>query len=60
VPPQRAEYLPNEARSFVNEFVPVQGEDAPPPAERMVARERDGDAAWTPPLEAPPQDDKLR
>jgi ferritin-like metal-binding protein YciE len=60
VPPQRAEYLPNEARSFVNEFVPVHGEDTPTAAERMVARERAGDAGWTPPLEAPPQDDKLR
>jgi ferritin-like metal-binding protein YciE len=40
VPPHRAEQLPAEARSFVNEFVPIQGEDMPPIRERMVARER--------------------
>jgi ferritin-like metal-binding protein YciE len=58
VPPHRAEQLPAEARSFVNEFVPIKGEE-PAPAERMVARETD--AQWTPPETAPPpQRDKLR
>jgi len=60
VPPQRAEQLPAEARSFVNEFVPVHGDDVPPSAERLVAREHD-DAGWiaadTP---TPPHGDKLR
>ena len=48
VPPQRAEQLPAEARSFVNEFVPIHGEDVPPPREQMVAREDDTDAPPTP------------
>ena len=39
VPPQRAEQLPREARSFVNEFVPVPGESTEPVRERVVARE---------------------
>ena len=41
VPPQRAEQLPAEARSFVNEFVPIHGEDVPLASERLVARDRD-------------------
>jgi ferritin-like metal-binding protein YciE len=48
VSPHRAEHLPAEARSFVNEFVPVHGEDTPTSAEQMVAREHDSDARWTP------------
>ena len=59
VPPQRAEQLPAEARSFVNEFVPVHGDDVSPSSERMVARERD-DARWTPPVTGTPPQDKLR
>jgi ferritin-like metal-binding protein YciE len=42
VPPERAERLPKEARSFVNEFVPVRGESPEPKREQreqMVARE---------------------
>jgi ferritin-like metal-binding protein YciE len=39
VAPERAEQLPKEARSFVNEFVPVPGESTGPVRERMVARE---------------------
>jgi ferritin-like metal-binding protein YciE len=53
VPPHRAEQLPAEARSFVNEFVPIHGEDIPPIRERMVARERRQSATR-------PHDDKLR
>ena len=45
MPPQRAEQLPAEARSFVNEFVPIHGEDVPPAAERLVARDREADAS---------------
>jgi ferritin-like metal-binding protein YciE len=61
VPPQRAEQLPAEARSFVNEFVPVHGEDTPAVPERMVAREHDGDARWTASeTPTPPHGDKLR
>ena len=47
VSPRRAEQLPAEARSFVNEFVPIHGEDVPPAAERLVAREHGDDKAWT-------------
>jgi hypothetical protein len=61
VPPHRAEQLPAEARSFVNEFVPVHGEDVPSAAERLVARERASDAAWTPEERPTPRHgDKLR
>jgi ferritin-like metal-binding protein YciE len=56
VPPDRAERLPDEARSFVNEFLPTRNDDEQPPQERMVAREQDADArAMT-----PPHGDKLR
>jgi len=61
VPPQRAEQLPAEARSFVNEFVPIHGEDVAQPHERMVAREMDRPA--TPGVDesvTPPHGDKLR
>jgi ferritin-like metal-binding protein YciE len=60
VPPDRAEQLPAEARSFVNEFVPIHGEDEPI-RERMVGRDDDADApssvreSFT-----PPHGDKLR
>jgi ferritin-like metal-binding protein YciE len=61
VPPGRAEQLPAEARSFVNEFVPIHGEDIPPSAERMVAQDRDDDDRWTTGQTAtPPHGDKLR
>jgi ferritin-like metal-binding protein YciE len=61
VPPQRAEQLPAEARTFVNEFVPVHGEDAPRSGERMVAQEDDRDARYTPrQTPTPPHGDKLR
>ena len=61
VPPHRAEQLPAEARSFVNEFVPIHGEDVPPVRERMVARDDDEDApSTTRKSGAPPHRDKLR
>ena len=60
VPPHRAEQLPAEARSFVNEFVPIHGEDAPV-RERMVARDDDRDAPSTArESDARPHRDKLR
>jgi ferritin-like metal-binding protein YciE len=61
VSPQRAEQLPSEARSFVNEFVPIHGEDVPPSREQMVAR--DDDAPGSPSLResaTPPHGGKLR
>jgi len=39
VPPHRAERLPQEARTFVNEFSPVPSDSPEPPRERMIARE---------------------
>jgi ferritin-like metal-binding protein YciE len=39
VPPRRAEHLPREARSFVNEFVPIRGESEEPMRERAVGHE---------------------
>ena len=42
VPPGRADRLPQEARTFVNEFSPVPSENAEPPRERMVAHDRNG------------------
>ena len=56
VPPDRAERLPAEARSFVNEFVPTRSDDEPPLRERMVARDHDADAREP----TPPRGDKLR
>jgi ferritin-like metal-binding protein YciE len=59
VPPHRAERLPAEARSFVNEFVPIHGEDEPI-RERMVGRDDDAEAPSTPRESAtPPHGDKL-
>jgi len=55
VPAHRAERLPPEARSFVNEFVPTRSDDEPI-RERMVAGDYDADAPETP----PPHGDKLR
>ena len=61
VPPHRAEQLPAEARSFVNEFVPIHGEDVPLASERLVARDRESDGPWAPDESpTPPQGDKLR
>jgi len=61
VPPHRAEQLPAEARSFVNEFVPIHGEDVPPVRERMVAHDDDGEApSTTQESDPPPHRDKLR
>ncbi len=63
MPPQDVERLPDEARSFVNEFAPVpsDGVDATGDRERMVAHDRD---AHVPPRReesaAPPHGDKLR
>jgi len=60
VPPRRAERLPNDARSFVNEFAPSQASE-PPARERMVAKDR-GEAATDTeaPLPARAHDDKIR
>jgi ferritin-like metal-binding protein YciE len=53
--------LPAEARSFVNEFVPIHGEDMPLPRERMVARDDDAPAPPTArESTTPPHGDKLR
>ena len=61
VPPHRAEHLPAEARSFVNEFVPIHGEDVPPAREQMVARDGNSDAPSAVRESAtPPHGDKLR
>jgi ferritin-like metal-binding protein YciE len=63
MPTQYVERLPDEARSFVNEFAPApsEGVDATHDRERMVAHDRD---AHVPPLReeppAPPHGDKLR
>jgi ferritin-like metal-binding protein YciE len=60
VPPHRAEQLPAEARSFVNEFVPIHGEDEPI-REQMVARDDNAEAPSTRRESAtPPHGDKLR
>jgi ferritin-like metal-binding protein YciE len=66
--PQRVEQLPSEARSFVNEFVPIHGEDifAPPREEReereeMVAHDDEPPAPSSAQESAtPPHGDKLR
>jgi ferritin-like metal-binding protein YciE len=60
VPPQKAEQLPPEARSFVNEFVPIQGEDMPPLREQMVARDEEPPALRERESATPPHGDKLR
>ena len=62
VPPQRAQRLPDEARTFVNEFSPVSAESAEAAAhDRMVAHDRD---AAAPPADTPTparsHDDKIR
>jgi ferritin-like metal-binding protein YciE len=61
VPPGRADRLPQEARSFVNEFSPVPSENADPAPERMIAHDR---STVPPPVDshAPPRrdGDKLR
>jgi ferritin-like metal-binding protein YciE len=61
VPPDRAERLPQEARSFVNEFSPVPSEDAEPAREQMIAHDRN---TVPPPVDSAdlprPGDDKLR
>jgi ferritin-like metal-binding protein YciE len=61
VPPQRAQRLPDEARSFVNEFAPVPSESSEPRRERMVAQDR-GEAAprGETPGAARPRDDKIK
>ena len=56
VPPHRAERLPAEARSFVNEFLPIRSDDEPPLRERRVAHNGDGNA----PEMTPPHGGKLR
>ena len=60
VPPGRADRLPQEARSFVNEFSPVPSENADP-RERMIAHDR---STVPPPADsqaaAPSEGDKLR
>ena len=63
MPPEYVERLPDEARTFVNEFAPVPSEDVEPAhdRERMVAQEHD---VHVPPLReespTPPHGDKLR
>jgi ferritin-like metal-binding protein YciE len=61
VSPGRADRLPQEARSFVNEFSPVPSENAEPAGERMIAHDRH---TVPPPVESPaarrPEGDKLR
>jgi ferritin-like metal-binding protein YciE len=61
VRPGRAERLPQEARSFVNEFSPVPSENGEPAPERMVAHERNTVPPPSDPPVAPrPDGDKLR
>jgi ferritin-like metal-binding protein YciE len=57
VPPNRAERLPQEARSFVNEFSPVPSENVEPPREQMVAHERSLPSGEMPPAAIPPRPD---
>jgi ferritin-like metal-binding protein YciE len=62
-PPQRAERLPAETRSFVSEFAPVPAEsiESPPARERMAAHDRE--TAAPPRFEdtsTPPRGDKVR
>src|SRR5438045_7949193 len=61
-PPQVVEQLPDEARSFVNEFAPAPADTMETPgAERMVGHDRE---AEPPPRHdespTPPHGDKLR
>jgi len=60
VPPGRAERLPQEARSFVNEFAPVPSENVEPARERMVAHDRNTVPAVDSPAAPRPDSDKLR
>jgi ferritin-like metal-binding protein YciE len=63
LPPQWADRLPEEARSFVNEFAPRSAEsvDAPPAPERMVAHDHDAHTPQRHEETAPPVDgDKVR
>ena len=62
VPPKRAERLPEDARTFVNEFSPVPADNPEPsPREQMVAQDRNLPAPPGQPPAPPPQDaDKLR
>jgi hypothetical protein len=59
VPPNRAQQLPQEARSFVNEFAPVPSEDAEP-RERMVAYDQPPATASETDIPPRPDGDKLR
>jgi len=61
-PAHRLDEMPPEARSFVNEFVPVHGEDLPPVHDRMVAHGDDDAEAPPAPRDSatPPHGDKLR
>ena len=54
VSPERVRDLPNEARSFVNEFAPAPGARGESPREHMVAHE------FEPPPPPPESIDKLR
>jgi ferritin-like metal-binding protein YciE len=59
--PDRVRDLPNEARSFVNEFTPVSGPRGESRREQMVAREFDPPPPPNDPIDpAPPHGDKLR
>jgi ferritin-like metal-binding protein YciE len=75
VSPARAERLPSEARSFVNEFVPIHGDDTVPARERVAAHDREPSTRRSEPQtrtrpsdsapidsgdETPPHGDKLR
>jgi ferritin-like metal-binding protein YciE len=62
MPPQYVERLPDEARSFVNEFAPVPSEDvdATPDSERMIGHDRETHAPLRDESPAPPHEDKVR
>jgi ferritin-like metal-binding protein YciE len=62
VPPQRAERLPDDARTFVNEFSPIPSDNPEPsPREHMVARDRNlAPLPGEPPAPSQQDGDKLR
>lgn len=62
VTPNRADRLPQEARTFVNEFAPVPSEAVEQPRERMVAQDLTAPGVSSQPTDTPPRpdNDKLR
>ena len=62
MPAQYVARLPDQARSFVNEFAPVPSEDVDttPDVERLIAQERDTPPASHAGSPMAPHDDKLR